>query len=59
MGKFVKATADKDEKKCPLFYHHGSLMVADCIKENCMFWLPEAEQCSVPVLARQALGLKQ
>lgn len=53
----LKFRADGDGKKCPLFTDHS--FVGDCIKENCTFWLPEAEQCSIPVLARQALGLNQ
>ena len=45
---------------CPFFYNPGGLQgKAGCLKEGCTFWLPEAEQCSIPVLARQALGLSQ
>ncbi len=53
---YVKTTVDKDDKKCPLFYHSGMTMLADCAKGSCMFWIDEAGQCSIPVLARQALG---
>lgn len=53
----LKFRADGNGQKCPLFTDHS--FVGDCIKENCTFWLPEAGQCSIPVLARQALGLKQ
>jgi hypothetical protein len=59
MPKFVKTTGDKDEKKCPLFYHSGMMMLSDCVKEDCMFWLDDEGQCSIPVLARQALGMRQ
>jgi len=53
MGKFVKATADKDEKKCPLFYLQTGMIVCDCIKVDCMFWNDKAQDCNINVLARK------
>jgi len=54
MSGFIKFSADGDGKKCPLFI--AGMNVGDCIEEKCMFWLDDVRQCSIPVLARQALG---
>lgn len=45
---------------CPFFYNPGGIQgKAGCLKEGCTFWIAEVERCSIQVLARQALGLKQ
>ena len=41
---------------CPFFYKPGGVQgKAGCLKERCTFWLPEAEQRSIPVLARRSM----
>ena len=52
---YVKTTANIDEKKCPFLYDETHI-VSDCLKEKCHLWLEDVSQCSIPVLARQALG---
>ena len=57
MGKIVKRTVDQDDTKCP--FNQSAGVMCDCMKQDCALWLAEAGQCSIPVLARQALGLQQ
>jgi hypothetical protein len=54
MAKIVKRTVDQDDKKCP--FNQSAGIMCDCLKESCALWLDEAEQCSIPVLARKTLG---
>jgi len=57
MAKIVKVKIDGDGRKCP--FNQSAGMMCDCMKQDCALWLDEAGQCSIPVLARQALASQQ
>jgi len=48
------------KKICPLFYNPGGFQgKTDCLKEGCWWWIDEAQECSVPLLAKQGLAVKK
>lgn len=53
LGITAKQVTDKD-KACPLNINQvGAPFYYGCIKEKCEWYLPESNQCSIPVIARK------
>jgi len=40
-------------KKCPFMLNPTLHALGGCVKENCMFWNEEAQDCNINVLAKK------
>lgn len=45
------------QKACPLLLNEGIGGVMGCVGENCKWWLTEARDCTLPMIARAMFAL--
>ena len=51
----VKVPGEPNKKECPLHFVGNPPISFDCTREKCEWWIPEAGQCAMVVMAKKSL----